>query len=80
MWHLQEDPAAAAARRRQRSGGAQRKIMSFTTWELKVLRDSGAPERVRELGEELRLAAGLTCRKAATAPAACDTEFRRSVN
>ncbi|MGD0945413.1 MAG: hypothetical protein ABR972_14230 [Acidimicrobiales bacterium] len=54
--------------------------MTFTTWELKVLRDPGAPERIRELGEELRLAAGLTSRKAATAPAACDTEFQRNAN
>ncbi len=54
--------------------------MSFTTWELKVLRDPGAPERVRELGEELRLAAGLTSRKPATAPAARDSELRRNAN
>jgi len=54
--------------------------MTFTTWELKVRRDPGAPERIRELGEQLRLAAGLTSRKAATAHAACDTEFRRNAN
>jgi hypothetical protein len=52
--------------------------MSFTTSELKVLRDPGAPERVCELEEELRLAAGLTSRKAATAPATRDPELRRN--
>jgi hypothetical protein len=39
--------------RRQQDAGrdreAQRKPMSFNTWELKVLRDPGAPEWVREL-------------------------------
>jgi transcriptional regulator with XRE-family HTH domain len=34
--------------------------MSLKTWEEKVLREPGAPERVREIEEELRLAAGLT--------------------
>jgi hypothetical protein len=71
-WWRQQD----AGRDRE----AQRKTMSFTTWELKVRRDPGAPERIRELGEQLRLAAGLTSRKAATAHAACDTEFRRNAN
>jgi transcriptional regulator with XRE-family HTH domain len=34
--------------------------MTLKTWEEKVLREPGAPERVREIEEELRLAAGLT--------------------
>jgi transcriptional regulator with XRE-family HTH domain len=34
--------------------------MSLKTWEEKVLREPGAPERVHEIEEELRLAAGLT--------------------
>lgn len=72
-----EDPMAVAARRWQSSGGAG-KTMSFTSWELKVLQDPGVPERVRELEEELRLAAGLTSRKAATTPAARDHELRRN--
>jgi hypothetical protein len=45
---LPEDPVA-----RQQDAGrdreAQRKPMSFNTWELKDLRDPGAPEWVREL-------------------------------
>lgn len=34
--------------------------MSFKQWEKKVLETPGAPERVREIEDELRLAAGLT--------------------
>jgi transcriptional regulator with XRE-family HTH domain len=34
--------------------------MSLTKWEKKVLSSPGAPERVAEIEDELRLAAGLT--------------------
>jgi transcriptional regulator with XRE-family HTH domain len=34
--------------------------MSLKAWEERVLREEGAPERVHEIEEELRLAAGLT--------------------
>ncbi len=34
--------------------------MSLKTWEEKILQDPGAPERVSEIEDELRLAVGLT--------------------
>ena len=44
----------------QPSGREEGTTMSLKNWEKKVLAASGAPERVAEVEEELRLAAGLT--------------------